>query len=48
MGRMDGGDPTGRWERQHWDTGIAAALQRRTSWPELRSEPPLGVVARVV
>jgi hypothetical protein len=26
MGRMDGGDPTGHWERWHWDTSTAAAI----------------------
>jgi hypothetical protein len=26
MGRMDRGDPTGRWERRRWDTDTAAAI----------------------
>jgi hypothetical protein len=25
-GRMDGGDSIGRWGRQCWDTGMAAAI----------------------
>jgi hypothetical protein len=25
-GRMDGGDPTGRWGRRRWDTGMAADI----------------------
>jgi hypothetical protein len=46
--KTDGGEwfhHSGRW---HCDTGAVTALAAPHGWPELHSEPPQGVAARVI
>jgi hypothetical protein len=43
---VEGGFTNPGWRR--WDTSVVAAIATPHGWPELCSEPPQGVAARVI